>query len=71
MILREIWVSPAWENVTCCTSYTSGDIVICSWVIYAVRFAKVPQSCKVMGWKLLSALQDEGDTKCNVPDLSS
>lgn len=70
MILREIWASPAWENVTSCTSYASGDIMIYSWVIYAVRFAKVLWSCEVMGWKVLSTLQDEGDTECNVPDLS-
>lgn len=42
-----------------------------SWVIYAVRFAKVLRSREVTGWKLLSALQDEGDTECNVADLSS
>lgn len=70
MALRESWVSPAWKNVTCCTSYTSGDIMIYSWVMCAVRFAKVLWFCEVMGWKPLSTLQDEGDTECNVPHLS-
>lgn len=32
--------------------------------LYAARFAKVPRSWEAVGWKLLSALWDEGDTGC-------
>lgn len=42
------------KNGTCSTSYTSGDIMVCSWVIY-MRFVKA----------LWSFLRGDGAAQCS------